>query len=101
MANTDVQSDKNLCQAGYNLLCQNGNKNAEQEEHFDIMITVVVIHSPVYGMLMQCQVLPDVQKDTGVTCFSKDKGRLSLGLQEIEHFQKCLLDEWEMNSGRW
>jgi len=49
-----VKSDKNLCQAGYNLLCQNDNKNEEQEEHIDIMMAVVMIHSPVYGMLVQC-----------------------------------------------
>lgn len=72
----------------------------EQEEHLDIMMAVVMIHSPVYGMVM-CWVLPDVQNDIDATCFSKDKGRLSLGLQEIKHFYKRLLDEWEMNSSRW
>lgn len=65
------------------------------------MMAAVMIHSPVYGMFTQRQVLPDVQEDTDTTCFSMNKGRLSLGLQEIEHFQKCLVDEGEINSGRW
>lgn len=49
------RKDNRLRVVRIHLLCQHGKKRVEQEEeHLNIMMGAVMIHSPVYGMFMQC-----------------------------------------------